>query len=356
MIDIKRDGYTVSVSDPILYVDNESRGRSGHMSHAMAEFAPGKLIDFNSNCTAKKYDGHSTYGWIEYRISEDSGDTFSEISELPYSKESLYDGVNVISVEKAVACSDGRIVAICLRNTATTLCAPWDTPMTVTSFDGGLTWTKEKELCSYKGRVYDACCYKGIIYVLEFCNDGTKDFVGVSDEHLYRIFTSHDNGESFEELCVVPIPSMGRGYGAMLFDESGNLHVYAYNIKDETHIDHIISKDLGMTWEEAETCYLKEGIRNPQIAQIDGIFVLHGRTAALNGFVLYTSVDGRNWDSGYYLADVKGLCYYSNNIVLNKNGKNKLLIQYSECYKSQCVNVKHIWLEIKKSPSATDVR
>ncbi len=347
-MEIKRKGYTVSVGEPILYVNNEERGRSGHMSHAMAEFAPGKLIDFNSNCTAKKYDGHSTYGWIEYRISEDGGETFSDIHELPYSKEALYDGVNVISVEKAVACDDGRIVAICLRNTATTLCAPWDTPMTVTSFDGGVTWTKEKELCAYKGRVYDALYHEGVIYVLEFCNDGTKDFVGVDDDHVYRIFTSCNGGETFEELCVVRIPSVGRGYGSMLIDDNGKLHVYAYNINDETHMDHIVSYDLGKTWDKPDTCYLKEGIRNPQSAQIDGVFVLHGRNAAINGFVLYTSNDGVTWDEGYYLADKKGLCYYSNNIVLNKNGKSRLLVQYSECYASQCVNILHRWLEIKK--------
>lgn len=348
MLEIKRNNYTVNVSEPILYVDNESRGRSGHMSHAMAEFAPGKLIDFNSNCTAKKYDGHSTYGWIEYRISEDGGETFSEIYELPYSKESLYDGVNVISVEKAVACDDGRIVAICLRNTATTLCAPWDTPMTVTSFDGGKTWTKEKELCSYKGRVYDALYHDGVIYVLEFCNDGTCDFVGVNDEHVYRIFTSRNNGETFEELCVVPIPSTGRGYGSMLFDDNNRLHVYAYNIKDETHLDHIVSDDCGKTWTAPDTCYLKDGIRNPQTALIDGVYILHGRNADLTGFVLYTSEDGKNFDEGHNLATVKGLCYYSNNIVLEKNGKKRLLIQYSESYSGSCVNVKHIWLEINR--------
>ena len=52
-MDIIREKYTVKVGEPELYVDNESRGRSGHMTHAMAEFAPGKMIDFNSNCSAK---------------------------------------------------------------------------------------------------------------------------------------------------------------------------------------------------------------------------------------------------------------------------------------------------------------
>ena len=40
----KRDGYTVELSEPTLYVDNESRGRSGHMTHAIVEYAPLTLI------------------------------------------------------------------------------------------------------------------------------------------------------------------------------------------------------------------------------------------------------------------------------------------------------------------------
>ena len=53
--EIKRDNYTIRFSEPTLYVDNKSRNRSGHMTHALAEWAPVKLIDFNSNCTAVKY-------------------------------------------------------------------------------------------------------------------------------------------------------------------------------------------------------------------------------------------------------------------------------------------------------------
>lgn len=345
---IEREGYSVRIGEPTLYVDNKSRGRSGHMTHAMAEFEAGKIIDFNSNCTAVRYGGHSTYGWVEYRISEDGGESFSDIYELPYSKKALYDGINVISVEKAVACDDGRIVAICLRNDAHQLCQPWDTPMTVTSFDGGKTWSEPKELCSYKGRVYDACYYGGIIYVLEFCNDGSGDFCGETDEHLYRIFTSNNNGESFEEFCVVPIPTRQRGYGALLFDEEGALHIYAYNKSDEQHIDHVVSFDGGKSWNEPSVCYLNEGIRNPQLAQIDGIYIAHGRNAGSTGFVLYTSLDGQNWDEGTYLGRVRGGCYYSNNILLkDKNKNNRLLIQYSENYgKDHCVNVKHVWLAV----------
>ena len=46
---IIRERYTAELEAPEVYVDNEKRRRSGHMSHAMAEFAPNTFIDFNSN-------------------------------------------------------------------------------------------------------------------------------------------------------------------------------------------------------------------------------------------------------------------------------------------------------------------
>ena len=140
---IVHNNYTVEIEEPEVYVDNESRKRSGHMSHAMAQFAPGCFIDFNSNCSAVLWDGHFPYGWIEYRISKDCGRTYSDVRTLPYSVESFLDGVYLISVEKAVACDDGSIVAFCLRNDGTDpyCCEPWSTPTVVISHDEGVTWT-----------------------------------------------------------------------------------------------------------------------------------------------------------------------------------------------------------------------
>ena len=135
----------------------------------------------------------------------------------------------------------------------------------------------------------------------------------------------------------------------MQFDGEGRLHVFAYNIKDERHMDHIVSEDKGKTWGAAHTNYLAHGIRNPQINIIDGIWVCHGRAEQESGFVLYTSPDGENWDEGEFIGTVKGYCYYSNNIVLkDKDITNRLLIQYSQNYRDACVNIFHRWLKIKK--------
>ena len=122
------------IGEPELYVDNRSRRRSGHMSHAMAEFAPGKVICFNSNCSAVRFGGHAAFGWVEYRLSADGGRTWSSSRDLEYSRDEFFDGVYTISVEKAVAV-DGVITIFALRNSQfePISCQPWDTVMTLRS-------------------------------------------------------------------------------------------------------------------------------------------------------------------------------------------------------------------------------
>ena len=63
---IENEKYTVEFTEPVTYVDNKARNRSGHMTHAMCEFKPGCFIDFNSNCSAIRHGGHMPYGWVEY--------------------------------------------------------------------------------------------------------------------------------------------------------------------------------------------------------------------------------------------------------------------------------------------------
>ena len=89
---IEHEKYRVLFEEPEVYVDNEKRKRSGHMTHAMAQFAPDTFIDFNSNCSPTRCGGHSAYGWVEYRISRDAGKTYSPARQLPYSVESFLGG------------------------------------------------------------------------------------------------------------------------------------------------------------------------------------------------------------------------------------------------------------------------
>lgn len=358
-MELKRKNYTVHVSEPTVYVDNQARGRSGHMTHAMAPLGEYGLIDFNSNCSAVRYYGHSAFGWVEYRTSHDGGKTYSAVKDLPYSTECFYDGVNTISVEKAVTCDDGTIVAFCLRNCQTDpcCCEPWDTPYVVTSTDQGETWSDPMEMTTFKGRVYDAIYVNGVVYALLFCNE---NHLGKTAEHQYRIFASTDSGKTFFEHTVLPFNTLDRAYGSLLFDGT-QMHAFAYNAASECELDHIISRDFGKTWEQRPPCYLKEGIRNPQTAFIDGVYVIHGRNAAVNGFVLYTSDDCETFDDGTYIVqrEHKTAAYYSNNICLKDENGPFLLIQYSDTYMNSpedlkkwvsiaTVNVMHVTLRIEK--------
>lgn len=339
---------TVILEEPTIYIDNKSRFRSGHMTHAMAEFKKGCLIDFNSNCSPVRHAGHSAFGFVEYRISNDSAKTFSNIYELEYSKASMLDGEYCISVEKAVACDDGSIVAFCLRNSVygdSVGCTPWGRPTYIKSVDGGKTWSAPQEFCEYPGRIYGALYHQKSIYVVMFCNE---QFFGRDENDKFRLFKSDDNGESFEELSVVPINSVSRSYCNIIFDTNNVLHFYAYNVLDEEHLDHAVSYDLGKTWELTKPCYLAKGVRNHQIGYLDGVYILHGRAGGLKGFVLYLSNDGINFDEGSLLVEKESYCFYSNNQVLEDEKGKFMLIQYSDTYDdSYRVNVWHQKVRIK---------
>ena len=82
---VKGTLFDLHLSAPQVYADNEARDRSGHMSHAMVLTKTGKLLDFNSNCSAYRANGHAAFGWVEYRVSGDKGVTFSEARPFPFS-------------------------------------------------------------------------------------------------------------------------------------------------------------------------------------------------------------------------------------------------------------------------------
>ena len=349
----------LKLSEPTIFVDNEKKGRSGHVGHAMAVFDEGKIIDFYANTSGIRFGGHSGFGWMEYKISEDYGKTFGRYKKFPYSWDTFLDGYRTIAVEKVVSPKKDVLVAFCvLTSQNKEICfEPHGTPNVVRSEDGGKTWLPNFNLCEYRGRVFDAIYYQGSIYVLEFCNDMEEGFLGNKPEHQYRIFKSDDEGKTFYEHCVVPFPdTTGRSYGNMIFTPEGKLIVYAYNLNDQQNMDYAVSSDCGKTWDETGLSFVAKKIRNPQVGVLEGQFILHGRAGESEtghgGFVLYTSKDGLVWDEGHMLIDGKSACFYSNNLVVTgPDGKDRMLVQYSENIKdpgtswSGQVNVMHFWLE-----------
>ena len=346
---------SLHISEPEVFVDNRTRKRSGHMTHALAEFEPGKIIAFNSNCSAYRCSGHSAFGWVDYRYSNDYGQSWSEFHTLPYAQEEFFNGTYTVSVEKAVVCN-GIITIFALRNSqySAICCEPWATTMVLRSHNGGKTWSAPSELCPFPGRVYDAVVRDGVIYVLMFCN---SNHVGTKPDDLYRLYCSYDCGETFRQESVVDIGTIGHSYGALQFLPDGKLAAYTNNIHNGYLLSESVSSDLGKSWKRLPDVRLSEGIRNVQISALGGSFVIHGRAYRDapfgKGQVIYTSKDGLNWDDGILLEPEKISCYYSNFLNFQTpSGEEKLLLQYSDLYNDpsvgkSAVNVMHRFLHLK---------
>ena len=344
-------------NEGIMFVDNEKKNRSGHMTHALVEYAKDSMLAFYTNCSAMIENGHTGYGWVEYKRTTDGGKTWSEPYILDYSLKSLHDGTFNVSCEKAVYTNDGTIVLFCLRNKKITRWEPYLEPSVLLSYDQGETWTEPTMHFPYRGRIMDALYQDGVIYVVEFCNDSEIKWTGNLPEHVYRLYVSTDEGRTFEERSMIPFDTFGRSYGAMEWLPDGGLITYCYNENDEFYLDYCISYDKGITWSKPSRSFFAKRIRNPQICNFNGVYFMHGRSGNNDpilpyNFVLYTSQDGIHWDEGTYLrvTDPRGwgnMAYYSNNLVTGRfGGPKRMLIQASDAYFEGCVNVKHWWIDM----------
>ena len=198
----------------------------------------------------------------------------------------------------------------------------------------GKTWGQPALFSEYKGRIYDALYYKGVAYVLQHCNPADVHFCSNKPEHVYRLFKSEDNCQTFNEVCVVPFEGKnGLAYGNLIITPEEKLIAYAYNLKDEQNMSYAISEDFGKTWNEKGKSFVKNKIRNPQVGILDGQYILHGRAGESEGgkgsFVIYTSTNGIDWDEGTILVkDKRPACFYSENLTVTMpNGKQKMFIK-----------------------------
>ncbi len=343
-------------NEGILFVDHSKEGRSGHLGHALVEYAPGKILAFYANCSdANK--GHAAEGWTEYKRSVDGGETWSEPIEFEHAKRIFDDGQRRSAFcEKAVLAPDGAIVVTTLECDLQTNPGwhPHYEPLSFRSTDGGETWEGAVPVSDEPGRVYDMMRLGDEIIALEFCNDTEENFVGTRPEHVYNLYVSGDSGKSFSLRSTLPFDTEGRGYGTMSVLPDGGLIAYVYNINDEQHLDYVVSYDDGRTWTEPRTAFFERQIRNPQMTAFKDGYVLHGRSGSkgdeeIRGhFILYTSRDGVTWDAGQYLRMQEAAAgAYSNAIVvgaLDPDTPNRLLIQASHAYEQAKTNILHWWL------------
>ena len=358
-------------NDGILFVDNSPAGRSGHLGHALVEYEDGKILAFYPNCSGERHNpekpdkGHSARGWMEYKRSEDGGETWSDRNVLAYSKNLFDKGQSGKTskklsafAEKAIRTDEGEIVLFFLVCDITTnvIWRQFQVPTYIRSPDGGYTWSEPSALCDGRGRIYDARYYNGEILVLHFKNDNEINFLGNKPEHVYELYASRDGGQTFVRRSELPFDATGKSYGTMQMLDSGSLVVYIYNSKAEDTMDYAMSDDAGRTWSDPKIAHFKKRIRNGHMASLNGCYLMHGRSAFLQGkkeekghLVLYASRDGFDWNDGVYLRmREEGIAAYSNSIVvgsLNPDKRNRLLLQASHAYEQHLTNVYHWWID-----------
>lgn len=341
----------ITFSDAEIFVDHAKNNRSGHLGHAMVECKDGSILAFYSNCSGSVQNGHSMYGWVEYRRSCDRGITWDESKVLQYSYDMFIDGTYKIGCEKAIVCDDGTVVVFCLRSIGAYF-EPYATPVCLLSHDNGETWSEPVSVSDERGRIYDAVYFGGRIYVLEFCNSTDKGFTCNEEGKFYKIFASDDHGDSFYEYSTLHFNTMGHAYGNLMFREDASLVFYGYNVNDEYNLTGLISEDFGKTWSEPFKIPVAKIARNPQVGFLNGMYFLHGRSEHGQNFVMYYSRDGIHWDKGTLIGELLDgkprSGYYSNNLIVKgSDGKERLLVQYSEDYAlvSGRVNIMHAWVQ-----------
>ena len=350
-------------NDGILFVDHAKNKRGGHLGHALVQYAPGKILAFYPNTTP----GHSGMGWMEFKRSEDGGQTWSDPQELAFTKELFEKKTGRTAMaEKAVVTDKGEIVLFFLvcDVSQNELWRPYWVPLVSRSSDAGKTWSEPKPVTASRGRIYDAIYQDGEIRVLHFANDATNEeashvWCGSKEEHVYELYVSTDGGETFAKRSVLPLETLGRGYGSLGQLGESDLIAFVWRHDRENVLEYFISQDGGKTWSKTGTSTVSRKIQNPQFIAFDGKYCLHGRSGQGTGghMILYMSQDGVTWDDGVYLRmREEGHGAYSNSIVVDApdgSGKQRLLIQASHAYnKSHATNVLHWWLESETANSS----
>lgn len=374
------DAYTINPPEPpndgILFVDHQSKRRSGHYGSALTECRNGDILAFYTNVSGEIYDGHSQAGWTEYKRSEDGGKTWGEAVEFEYSKkvweenkligDSIPNGTQYYSayVATAITAPNGNIVTVLTRRKATEHGIIGQLPpVYIISKDNGYTWSEPKEVdraatveeLSMTHSDGASFVYDNVIYI---------GFIGGDfGDGKYSFYASDDNGETFvkrsEGLFEKRPYKKNYYYMTAKALEDGSFIVYSYNIDDDQNLPYVISKDKGYTWSEVRTTFLEKRIRSGQLSEkIGDYYYMHGRSGKHDSdvpwsLVLYASKDGINWDRGVYLNKIQlGLDSYSSNEVIGKfdsTSPKRLLIQSSISYSGYGrVNIKHWWIQNTK--------
>ena len=336
-------GYAVTVRE--IFIDRQKDGRSGHMGHALVDAGGGRILAFSSNVDGQRCAGHSGYGWMEYRVSDDYGRTFGPLRTLACSKRAYEEGKHTLLCEKAVRTPDGQILLFfqVTDQSKPICCEPWSAPTMCLSADRGETWSDPVPTGAKPGRIYDAVSDDRDVWFLQ---EENPHFLGTSPEHVYRVYRRRGDG-TFAGVTL-PIDAKGKGYGALEIGADGALYAYAYDSTCEVEMEYCVSRDCGETWSAPAKSVVPMRIRNPQIRRLDDTWFCIGRNGGSgfgDGLVMYLSSDGVNWDAGRMIdrrPKGQGTGYYSCLLPIREPGHPpRMLMQYSHVYRANCVNIVH---------------
>jgi hypothetical protein len=323
----------------------------------------GEVISFFANCTSDDpgrhgIAGHSAVGWMEFKRSEDFGESWGPSTVLDYSKNAIdaKTGTSIFT-EKAIATRSGTIVLFHLicDISEDALWEPYLEPTSTRSVDGGLTWSDPVLVGNGRGRIYDALYAEHKMYCLKFKNNAVDDFCGTTSHHVYELYMSEDEGKSFILVGRLPFDTQGRGYGNLCRLGDGRLIAYVYNKNNEHVLDYSISRDFGKSWTSPEAAFFAKRIRNPQVIRYGDCYFIHGRSGSYGPeegrghFVLYFSGDGLHWDKGTILARRQhGQGAYSNSIIVNSaNAGERVRMHASHAYNADSTNTVAWWIDEK---------
>lgn len=361
--------FTVTPKPPALdvFVDHKATGRSGHLGHTSFQRKDGEIFAFYPNCSSDDPGrhgtaGHSAVGWMEYKRSSDGGQTWSEPRALDYSKRAHDEKKGYcIFTEKAIVTDNGAIVLFHVHSDIShdALWEPYLVPTSTRSTDGGETWSDPVEVGADRGRVYGATYADGVIYALKFRNDAEVNFCGSKEDHIYTLYASHDDGESFAPTSDLPFVTLDKGYGTLCRLSENRMIAYIYNKYDEENLEYAITGDNGQTWSEPRKTFFAKRIRNPQMIRFAGGYIIHGRSGTygpdegMGHFVIYYSKDGVTWDDGLYLARREhGQGAYSTSLVVrppeNSGKGERLRVQASHAYWKDATDIVQWWIEPRR--------
>lgn len=311
----------------IADMEHDHPGRCSHGGPVCLQYANGDIAAFYANTS-----DHNIDGWSEYALSKDGGKTWEKYNKVSYSYEAYQKNPEEpVWVEEGLVTDAGDVILFLTRFKDGKRVENG----ILRSSDNGVSWTEYETFTpAVVGYPCAAAVSEDISYVLFDSNEGP-----------HVLYVSTDNGSTWERRSALSLDD-DKWYGALCIMADGRLLAGAYTEKNEQAFYYCISDDGGRTWGGQQSAVVAKGIRDPELACLNGRYYLHGRSGhggeGAHRFVLYTSNDGEQWNEGIVVSsDERGPDGYSHNCIVRKNGPHgpaELMVLYSIIYEGKDTN------------------